>query len=101
MASRLHTLSADELYTAHLTPYLQKAAEELNTRIATSQQQNDTILNKINMQRAEIEQLLNRLEYVVKDVEGSVDAMRISHQPDFDELRIDVWQMEQEVAATR
>lgn len=96
-----HTLSADELYTAHLTPYLQKATEELETRIGASQQQNENIQNKIHAQRAEIERLLNNLEHVVKDIEGSVEAMHTNKQTDFDELRNEGWQMDQEVAATR
>ncbi|OCT49292.1 putative MIND kinetochore complex component Nnf1 [Cladophialophora carrionii] len=97
----LHTLSAEELYAAHLTPYLQRATDELNTRIQKSQQENTVILGKINEQRAEIEQLLNGLQHVVKDIEGSVDAMRSNQQTSFDELRSDAWQMEQEVAGTR
>lgn len=98
---RLHTLSADELYTAHLTPYLQQAAEELNTKLHTTQQENSIMMGKINDQRAEIDRLLNGLQSVVKDIEGSVDAMRANEEVGFNELRSDVWQIEQEVAATR
>jgi kinetochore protein NNF1 len=89
------------LYAAHLTPYLQRATEELNTRIQKSQQENTVIFGQINDQRAEIERLLNGLQHVVEDVEGSVDAMRSGQQTNFDGLRDDVWQMEREVARTR
>ena len=98
---RLHTLSADELHAAHLTPYLQKATEELDIKLRTSQQQNEIVQAKIKEQRTEIERLLGGLEYVVKDIGGSVDAIRTNQQTGYDELRSDVWQMEQEVAATR
>lgn len=59
------------------------------------------MVGKINDQRAEIERLVNGLENVVKDIEGSVEALRTSEQGGFNELRNEVWQMEQEVAATR
>ncbi|EXJ57093.1 hypothetical protein A1O7_07437 [Cladophialophora yegresii CBS 114405] len=97
----LHTLSAEELYAAHLTPYLQKVTDELNTRIQNSQQENAVIFGKISDQRAEIERLLNGLQHVVYAIEGSVDAMRSNPQIDYDALRNDVWQMEQEVSGTR
>jgi len=99
--ARLHTLSAGELYTAHVTPYLEQATEELNSRLQATQGDNAQMTDRIKDQRAEIERLLNGLEWVVKDIEGSVDAMRTSEQGGFDELRSDVWQMEQEMAATR
>lgn len=58
-------------------------------------------MNKIKNQRAEIEHLLNCLSSVTKDVEGSVETMRTTREIDLDELKNDMWQMEQEVAATR
>ncbi len=97
----LHTLSAEELYTAHLTPYLQKATEEYTERIQKTQQENTMVFSKINDQRAEIERLLNGFEHAVQDLEGSVEAMRTNQQTGFEGLRNDVWQMEQEVAETR
>ncbi|KIW23203.1 uncharacterized protein PV07_11423 [Cladophialophora immunda] len=97
----LHTLSADELHTAHFTPYLQQATEELNTKLQKSQQENAVMRGSISEQRAEIERLLASLEHAVKDIEGSVEAMCTDEQSGFNELREEVWQMEQEVAATR
>ena len=57
--------------------------------------------DRIKDQRAEIERLLSGLEWVVKDIEGSTDAMRTNEQGGFNELRSEVWQMEQEMAVTR
>ncbi|KIW19953.1 hypothetical protein PV08_00528 [Exophiala spinifera] len=97
----LHTLSADELYSAHVTPYLQQAKAELCSKIQTTQQDNAMMATKVNDERAEIEQLLKVLEGVIQDIEGSVAAMYVDEQNGFHELKNDVWQMEQEVAATR
>ncbi|OAP63550.1 hypothetical protein AYL99_02777 [Fonsecaea erecta] len=97
----LHTLSADELHTAHFTPYLQQATEELNTRLQASQQENAMMQQSISEQRGEIEQLLSGLEHAVRDIEGSVEAMSTDEQSCLNELREELWQMEQEVAATR
>ena len=59
------------------------------------------ILEKINPQRAEIERLLSGLELSIKDIEGAVNVLQKNQQTGFDELRDDVWQMEQEVSAER
>ncbi|KAI1627369.1 Nnf1-domain-containing protein [Exophiala viscosa] len=97
----LHTLSADELHSAHLTPYLQQAQDELSSKVHSTQAENATIFSKITEQRAEIEQLLSGLDRVIKDIEGSVDAIYTDEQSGFGELKGDVWTTEQELAATR
>lgn len=56
---------------------------------------------KVNDERAEIEQLLKGFEGVILDIEGSVAAMYVNEQHGLNDLKSDVWQMEQEVAATR
>jgi kinetochore protein NNF1 len=89
------------LYTAHIHPYLEQATGELDSRLQSSRQDNAAMMDKINAQRAEMEQLLNDLEGVIEDIDGSVAAMRTNEQgPFIHELKSDVWQMEQEVAAT-
>ncbi|KAK5467606.1 hypothetical protein LTS15_000579 [Exophiala xenobiotica] len=100
-ARPLHTLSAEELYDAHLSPYLRQAQVDMSSKLQSTQQDNAATMAKIHAQRAEIEQLLSGLEGVIRDIEGSVDAMYTNGQSGFDELKSDVWQMEQEVAATR
>ncbi|KIX01585.1 uncharacterized protein Z518_09311 [Rhinocladiella mackenziei CBS 650.93] len=97
----LHTLSGDELYAAHLAPYLQQVTEELNAKVQKTQEDNAAMAAKINDQRAEIERLLNGVEWVVKDIEGSVNAMHVNEQGGVNVLKSDVWQMEQEMAATK
>lgn len=89
------------MYAAHLTPYLQEATNELESKLRSTRQDNATLMATIREQRAELEHLLNGLEVVVHDIEGSVQAMRSDEQGGLAELRDDMWQMEQELATTR
>lgn len=59
------------------------------------------MIQRIEAQRAEIEQLVAGLESIVKDIEGGIDAMSADHPNGLAEMRNDTWQMEQEVAGTR
>jgi hypothetical protein len=52
-------------------------------------------MEKIAMQRVEIERLVSGIEGVVKDLEGSVEVMGSG----VDGLRAEVWEMEEEVKA--
>ncbi|RVX74700.1 hypothetical protein B0A52_01827 [Exophiala mesophila] len=99
----LHKLSAEELYTAHLTPFIQQASEELNTKLQQTQQDNANKMNEISEQRAEIARLLATLQGAVKEVEAGVQATMQADGGGFDgnSLRTDVWDMEQEIMATR
>ena len=96
-----HTLTADELYTAHLTPFLQEAAIELESRLQNTQRENQQRMQIIEAQRAEIEQLVAGLEGVVSDIEGSIEAMNTGAPNGLGELRNDTWQMEQELSMSR
>jgi ABC-type transporter Mla subunit MlaD len=80
---------------------LQKAGEELQSKVQQSQTHNADTLAKIKQQRAEIDQLLGGLQHAIADIEGSVNAMQANKQMDLEELRNDAWQMEQELAATK
>ena len=59
------------------------------------------MMETITAQRAEMEQLISGLESVIEDVQGSVDAMTGAEGSSMGQLKQDVWEMEQEVAATR
>ena len=96
---RPHTLSADELYAAHLTPYLQQVTQTLEARLQSSQSDNQQLLEKINAQRAVMEQLVGGLEGVVKDLEGSVEVMGGGAGRGVERLRAEVWEMEEELKA--
>jgi kinetochore protein NNF1 len=64
-------LNADDLYQAHLTPYLQQAENALNAKLETAQAQNAALAERVLAQRQEIESLLSGLESVMTDLEGS------------------------------
>jgi len=97
----MHTLSADDLYTAHLTPYFQQVTDDLNSKLQRTQEENSQMMAAIDQQRAEIDRLLNVLQTAVKDIEGSVEAMQSHEDAGVNGLRTDVWQIEQELALTR
>ena len=59
------------------------------------------MMEEITAQRAEMEKLISGLESVISDIQGSVDAMTGSEDVTMEGLKQDVWEMEQEVAATR
>ena len=98
MKTRPHTFSGQELYEAHLAPHLQVAGETLRERLQRSQSYNVDMMNKITAQRAEIERVVTGLERVVKDIEDSVEAARAGG---LEGLRSEMWEIEQEVQATR
>lgn len=98
--NRLHTLSADELYAAHLTPFLQQATETLRARLQSSQQENQRLMERVVAQRAEIERLVGGVEGVVRDLEGSVEVMGGGVGRGVEGLRAEVWEMEGEVKAS-
>ncbi|OKL59706.1 hypothetical protein UA08_05140 [Talaromyces atroroseus] len=66
-----HMLNADDLYRAHLTPYLQQAESALNAKLEEAQSQNAALAERVIAQRQEIESLLSGLEAVMADLEGS------------------------------
>lgn len=94
---RPHTLGADELYKAHLAPYLQEAQKTLTAKIEATQAQNAELVEKIKQQRKEIESLLSGLEAVVADLEGAAAAAtQFSRE---NNLRQEAIQMDEEVKA--
>ena len=95
----MHTLTAGELQTAHLIPYLQTAEQDLNMKLKATQKDNETLIQSIVAQRAEIENLVLGLEAVVKDLESSVAVMGAGMGKGIDGLRADIWEMEEEMKA--
>lgn len=96
----LHTLSGDELYTAHLTPFLVQAERDLSSRLEETQKDNLEMTERIKNQRTEIERLLGDLETLVADVEGGASVLEKQVTGDQD-LRHEIWEMEREVAAAK
>ncbi|OAL68789.1 MIND kinetochore complex component Nnf1 [Trichophyton violaceum] len=93
-----HTLTAKELYQAHLAPILAKAQSSLETQTQEVQKKNTELASRIESQRQEIQQLLATLEAVVGDIQGAVKSM-----DEFDEdniLRKEAEQMDEEIRSS-
>lgn len=73
---RLHTLGANELYQAHLAPYLARTQSLLDSKQDSVEKENLQLAEKIGQQRTEVQQLLSRLNAVVGDVDGAASALR-------------------------
>ncbi|EER26469.1 hypothetical protein CPC735_006410 [Coccidioides posadasii C735 delta SOWgp] len=71
-----HTLPPDELYRAHLTPYLQEARVSLYSKLESTEVANVKLAERVQAQRKEIEELLFSLENVVGDLKGAAAAAR-------------------------
>lgn len=72
---RPHTLSPSEIHLAHLMPFLEQQATQMNTKLVDTQQSNTELLSTVTAQRAEIEALVRGLESVIQDLEASAQAM--------------------------
>ncbi|KAJ5100237.1 hypothetical protein N7456_006289 [Penicillium angulare] len=90
-----HTLGADELYNAHLTPYLQEAQSTLNKTLESTHAQNTELAQTVQAQRLEIEKLLSHLETVVTDIDGAASAATQFSKEHH--IRQDAVQMDEEV----
>ncbi|EGD97295.1 MIND kinetochore complex component Nnf1 [Trichophyton tonsurans CBS 112818] len=94
-----HTLTANELYQAHLAPVLAKAQSSLETQTEEVQKKNTELASRIESQRQEIQQLLVSLEAVVGDIQGAVKSM-----DEFDEdniLRKEAEQIDEEIRSSQ
>ncbi|KAJ5318909.1 hypothetical protein N7541_006728 [Penicillium brevicompactum] len=94
-----HTLGAEELYKAHITPFLQEAQSTLNTRLEATNAENAELSQTVQAQRLEIEQLLSQLGLVVSDIEGAATAATQFSKEHH--IRQDAVQMDREVKARR
>ncbi|EPS34189.1 hypothetical protein PDE_09153 [Penicillium oxalicum 114-2] len=92
-----HTLGAEELYKAHLTPYLEEAQVNLKQTLEETHAQNTALAQTVQAQRREIEQLLASLESVVGDIEGAATAATEFSREHH--IRQDAIQMDREVKA--
>lgn len=72
---RPHTLTPSEIHLAHLMPFLEQQATEMNTKLSATQQSNTELLSAVTAQRAEIESLVRGLENVIQDLEVSAQMM--------------------------
>ncbi|KAJ6107680.1 hypothetical protein N7523_009003 [Penicillium sp. IBT 18751x] len=92
-----HTLGAEELYNAHLTPYLEETQAALNKKFEATATENGELAQTVQAQRLEIERLLAHLESVVGDIEDAAKAA--SQFSEKNHIREDALQMDEEVNA--
>lgn len=92
-----HTLGAEDLYRAHLTPYLQEAKSVLDNKLETTHAENAELAQTVQAQRLEIEKLLSHLESVVTDIEGAATAATQFSKEHH--IRQDAVEMDEEVNA--
>ena len=88
---RPHTLTPSEIHLAHLMPFLEKQATDMNTKLIETQAANTGLLATVTAQRAEIEALVRGLESVVNDLEVSAQMMA---QDDVQELSTEIRDIE-------
>ncbi|PYH42773.1 Nnf1-domain-containing protein [Aspergillus saccharolyticus JOP 1030-1] len=69
-----HTLPPDELFRAHLLPFMQETRLTLKTKIESVQNENSKLAQRVQAQRENIQNLLSSLESVVADLEGAAAA---------------------------
>lgn len=92
-----HTLSPDQLYQAHLTPYLTQVEKVVSERIEDTKSQNEVLAKDVLAQRAEIRDLIAGLESVVGDLRGAAKAAeKFEKENDLHQENI---QMDEEVRA--
>ncbi|KAF2132342.1 Nnf1-domain-containing protein [Dothidotthia symphoricarpi CBS 119687] len=70
-----HTLAPADIHLAHLMPFLEKQAADMNTKLADTQRANTELLSAVTAQRAEIEALVRGLENVIQDLDVSAQMM--------------------------
>jgi kinetochore protein NNF1 len=56
-------------------PFLEQQANDMNTKLAETQQSNTELLAAVTAQRAEIEAMVRGLENVIQDLEVSAQIM--------------------------
>jgi kinetochore protein NNF1 len=91
---RPHTLTPSEIHLAHLMPFLEKQAADMNTKLVETQQSTAELLSTVTTQRAEIEALVRGLENVIQDLDVSAQMMA---QDDVQGLSMEVRELEMEM----
>lgn len=70
-----HTLPAQQLYVSHLAPSLKQYDTDIKARQEVLAGENQELIAKVQQQRKDIQQLMEGLEGVVKDLNGSVQTL--------------------------
>lgn len=69
-----HTLPPEELYKAHLAPYLIRTKALLDAQLKTAGDENLRLSETIQKQRQQIQTLLTSLDSVIDDLDAAAKA---------------------------
>ena len=72
---RMHEIPPQQLFLAHLTPYLNETRTKLEAEMVQSQDENERLMKDIHGQEEEVESIINGLEAAIRDLEGANEAM--------------------------
>lgn len=86
---RPHTLPPATILAAHMHPALARHQSQLHARLETTQAQNELLVDVVRRQRAEVDELLARLEDAAEDVRGANAALADIVGELADETRLD------------
>lgn len=67
----MHAIPPQQLYLAHLAPYLKETQNTLEGEMLQLQADNETLLREIEAQEQEVEGMVSSLEAVIRDLEGA------------------------------
>lgn len=73
--NRPHTLPPPAILAAHLHPALAQHQSQLRDRLQQTQVQNALLVDEVRRQRAEMDELLTRLEDAAADVRGANEVL--------------------------
>ena len=71
----MHEIQPQQLYLAHLAPYLEETQKKLEGEMLQLQADNETLVNSIHAQEEEVERMVSDLEAVIRDLEGANEVM--------------------------
>lgn len=72
---RPHTLPPQQLYLAHLAPYLTSTQRTIEEQMQQLEEDNLRMVKEVEAQRAEVERLVGGLEGVIRDLEGANEVL--------------------------
>lgn len=72
---RMHEIPPQQLYLAHLAPYLEETQTKLESEMLQLQADHETLVRGIQAQEEEVERMVSGLEAMIKDLEGANEVM--------------------------
>ena len=73
--SRMHEVPPQQLFLAHLVPYLKETRAKIEADMVQLQDENETLMKGIQEQEEEVENIVNVLEATIRDLEAANGVM--------------------------